>query len=260
MAEADGIGFTVSRKDWQCVDCGVAVAARSVRCRSCNGVAWSARRLAVSKNTFHCEHCGIAAHRNRSKQFITSGGGNRWCSMACKKAQSAKVRAEIAALKRMRAHNKVRPGRADWSIAYKTINAHVWKPRPCSVCGGAFVKAYGQKGFRSYCSEACKTEAARSVNRTGKSARRAKVRGAEADNIDPLRVFERDGWRCHLCRRATPKRLRGTYEPRAPELDHVLPLSIGGAHTWGNVACACRACNQSKGARPLGQLGLGIAA
>ena len=31
------------------------------------------------------------------------------------------------------------------------------------------------------------------------------------------------------------------------ELDHVIPLSRGGAHSYGNLVSACRSCNASKG-------------
>jgi 5-methylcytosine-specific restriction endonuclease McrA len=54
--------------------------------------------------------------------------------------------------------------------------------------------------------------------------------------------------------------LRGTHADRAPELDHILPLAAGGDHTFDNVACACRKCNQAKGALPLGQIRLTFAA
>lgn len=70
---------------------------------------------------------------------------------------------------------------------------------------------------------------------------------AEADSI-------------RLCGCGTPKRLRGSYEPSAPELDHVVPLAMGGTHTWGNVKCSCRRCNGAKGATARWQLGLEIAA
>lgn len=45
---------------------------------------------------------------------------------------------------------------------------------------------------------------------------------------------------------------------KAPELEHIIPIAMGGTHTWDNVACACRLCNQAKGARDFGQLGLRI--
>src|SRR5690606_31051798 len=84
--------------------------------------------------------------------------------------------------------------------------------------------------------------------RAEKAARRAVELGAQSDVIDPIEVFKRDGWRCYLCGCDTPRSLRGTNDPRAPELEHVVALANGGTHTWGNVRCACRACNAAKGA------------
>jgi 5-methylcytosine-specific restriction endonuclease McrA len=80
------------------------------------------------------------------------------------------------------------------------------------------------------------------------------MRGVAADRIDPIKVFERDRWRCQLCGCSTPERLRGQMVDHAPELDHIVPLARGGAHTWSNVQCACRRCNGEKADTPRGQL------
>ncbi|MBT2485780.1 MULTISPECIES: HNH endonuclease [unclassified Microbacterium] len=32
-------------------------------------------------------------------------------------------------------------------------------------------------------------------------------------------------------------------------LEHVIPVSVGGSHTWNNCALACAGCNASKGAK-----------
>lgn len=87
---------------------------------------------------------------------------------------------------------------------------------------------------------------------------RAKRFGVERQYFKPARVFERDKWRCQLCGVSTPKRLKGTLSPQAPELDHIIPLSLGGAHVWDNVQCACRRCNGIKSNNPLGQLRLAL--
>jgi 5-methylcytosine-specific restriction endonuclease McrA len=50
-------------------------------------------------------------------------------------------------------------------------------------------------------------------------------------------VFARDLHRCQYCGDA------------AENLDHVLPRSRGGDHTWENVVAACRSCNARKGDR-----------
>ncbi len=56
-------------------------------------------------------------------------------------------------------------------------------------------------------------------------------------------VFARDGGRCAYC--------AGT----ATSIDHVIPRSRGGAHTWDNVVAACRRCNHIKADRTLAELG-----
>jgi 5-methylcytosine-specific restriction endonuclease McrA len=50
-------------------------------------------------------------------------------------------------------------------------------------------------------------------------------------------VFARDGHACQYCGAG------------AENLDHVLPRSRGGPHTWENVVAACRRCNLRKGDR-----------
>lgn len=47
-------------------------------------------------------------------------------------------------------------------------------------------------------------------------------------------VFARDGSRCQYCGLA------------AENLDHVIPRSRGGSHSWENVVAACRRCNTRK--------------
>lgn len=128
--------------------------------------------------------------------------------------------------------------------------------RSCRECGISFVPEYGNQK-RTYCSERC---ADRHIHRVSKATRRARMRSNVCQSIDPFQIFERDGWKCHLCGVGTPQRLRGTHADRAPELDHILPLAAGGDHTFDNVACACRKCNQAKGALPLGQIRLTFAA
>lgn len=50
----------------------------------------------------------------------------------------------------------------------------------------------------------------------------------------------------------------GTCHDKAPELEHIIPLSRGGLHTFSNVACSCRKCNHAKGDKEYGQLNLGF--
>lgn len=124
--------------------------------------------------------------------------------------------------------------------------------RRCRECQTVFTPGYGDKR-RKFCSPECLR---RSVRRTRKAKERARTHNATRESVNPMKVFERDGWRCQLCRVATPKRLRGTYDERAPELDHIVPLAVGGEHSYRNTQCACRRCNAEKGSKPLGQMRL----
>ena len=77
--------------------------------------------------------------------------------------------------------------------------------------------------------------------------RRALKRGAPAERIYRAVVFERDAGRCHLC----GKKVRGKWH-----LDHIVPLSQGGEHSYRNVAVAHPACNLRKHTKRIGQLRL----
>ncbi len=57
-------------------------------------------------------------------------------------------------------------------------------------------------------------------------------------------VFARDDGSCQYCGR------------NAENIDHVLPRSRGGTHTWENVVAACRPCNNRKGDRTPHEAGL----
>lgn len=56
-------------------------------------------------------------------------------------------------------------------------------------------------------------------------------------------VFARDGGRCAYC--GLP----------ATSIDHVIPRSKGGGHTWDNVVASCGRCNHVKADRVISELG-----
>jgi 5-methylcytosine-specific restriction endonuclease McrA len=60
-------------------------------------------------------------------------------------------------------------------------------------------------------------------------------------------VLRRDARRCGYCGR------------RADTIDHVIPRSRGGTHTWDNCVAACRTCNSRKADKMLVELGWNLA-
>lgn len=124
----------------------------------------------------------------------------------------------------------------------------------CEVLFKAEVTGGRPPKYCKICRSNVIAEQKRVSHHLAKAKRRLRCRGSAYQPVDPIKVFNRDKWKCHICGTSTPKELRGSYLGNAPELDHIVTLADGGSHTYGNVACACRSCNQKKGARSCGQL------
>lgn len=118
----------------------------------------------------------------------------------------------------------------------------------CAECNAQFCPLYGAS--HALLCDPCKVVR----HRASKAMHRVLKRAATVEMVDPFRVFDRDAWRCQLCDIKTPKSKRGTYADNAPELDHIMPLSKGGAHSYINTQCACRKCNGLKSDKPMGQM------
>jgi 5-methylcytosine-specific restriction endonuclease McrA len=86
----------------------------------------------------------------------------------------------------------------------------------------------------------------RDLKRSRRKAEKLKRRATVVETVNLLHVLERDNWTCMICGAPTPRHLRGTYEPNAPEVDHIIPVSKGGEHSYRNTQCACRRCNGLK--------------
>lgn len=118
--------------------------------------------------------------------------------------------------------------------------------RTCKRCGQGYEAANTGGKHRQYCGVECKRAADAVLKRIDKSKRKAVLKGATIERVDPFDVFDRDGWKCMLCGIDTPKAKRGTQDDDAPELDHVIPISKGGEHSHANTQCSCRKCNLFK--------------
>lgn len=131
----------------------------------------------------------------------------------------------------------------------------------CQECGSLFLP---ESSKQVRCSRACKKAAAKRANKAWakvsgaksayRKARKLRLRGVTVETVNPIKVLERDRWTCQLCGLKTPKRLRGSYDDRAPEIDHIVSLANGGVHSYANVQCACRRCNLLKSGASKSQL------
>lgn len=108
----------------------------------------------------------------------------------------------------------------------------------CLGCREPFVVVAG-KGDR-YCGPEC-------GKRVLAQLRDARRRAQSGSRVYRAKVFERDGWTCRLCGKPVDREAR-VPEPLAATLDHVVPLSLGGAHSYANIQTAHFSCNSVKGA------------
>jgi len=253
-----------------CAQCGAEFTGRKrkycgARCRSTagnrrQGLRPWAEYVAAVKVTRTCPEC--KQEFTPTRHDTHNKGPQVYCSVECRYAESRRASAarqelgqEIAVLRSWGMGH----GRGVQSTKYQRWGARARSP--CCDCGRPVGVARTRIRPAQRCDECASVEKRRlkkhvPTRRAYKSRRRALERGLNAERFDPFEVFERDGWRCHLCRCKTPQRLRGSMDDRAPELDHIVPLAAGGEHSRRNTACACRKCNQTKGAEPRGQLRL----
>jgi len=93
----------------------------------------------------------------------------------------------------------------------------------------------------------------RIANKRKEISRRVKIKNALIDSdITVQGVFRRDGGRCWLCGEQCNPNDFVEHEgviicgDQYPSIDHVIPLSKGGEHSWANVKLAHRRCNYLK--------------
>jgi 5-methylcytosine-specific restriction endonuclease McrA len=230
-------GIPACHKKHECKKCGKPFkpkrAGRASYCsQSCafqDCKAWQAKPIRVervekSKSCrvffLYCQQCEAL--------YSSVTSGSKYCSSAC---------GTEFHLERRKQENK------------KKVEA--LPKRICGECGSGFQP----RSLRDskYCSAKCLRK---THKRIGKAVRRARERTNVVELVNVFTVFTRDKWTCQQCRVRTPRSLRGSYDPKAPELDHIIPLSRGGEHSYRNVQCLCRSCNGSKGSKPMGQLRL----
>jgi len=221
------------------------------------------------KTIKQCLHCEKDFNPDRHEQVFCS----RQCSGTFNRQSiNFKLRLEIDSLKRIsKKKNPVlysikllkeisallRISRAKNKKDYQGFKSGEKSKRTCYSCNVKFVFTVYDGRPPKYCKE-CKPIAYKELEMKGrrisKAKRRARIKNLPREPIDPIEIFKRDNWNCHICKKKTSQKLRGTHEPNAPELDHIVTISEGGSHLKENVACACRACNQKKSGKSFGQL------
>lgn len=92
---------------------------------------------------------------------------------------------------------------------------------------------------QAYCSKHCTAGAAR-------DRRAARKRDAYVADVYRAEIYKRDGYRCQICGKRLAMK-QDVPHPKAPTIDHIIPISRGGTHEPANVQAAHFGCNSAKG-------------
>lgn len=186
---------------------------------------WAKRNPGKKRNALICRGCGTSIQPPKYT----------WCSKTCM---------EVA-----------RGDRRDPALPPKVLaNSQPCTEAGCTkmgfakgLCKNHYTRQGDRKAGRTWRDRSGSPERIRQKDRMKTRRRRAKVRDPLAEDIYIDVVGDRDGWRC-FCRKKIDK-TKPWPHPLSPSLDHIEPLSRGGAHTYANVRIAHLRCNVDRSNR-----------
>jgi hypothetical protein len=252
--------LTGQQRKWCCNACAQRAASNAER-----GKPLDARSWIPSTN---CTKCG--------NQIIGRGAQSKYCSARCKldtdherhrnrarnqrRIKGLPVRGEIVPCSNPQCFNAAvyQNGRAfcsDTCQQYFHRNQHwlgdgpssrIWLYK-CPDCS-TDVLHRSQNGTPKFCST-CRLVRNQGINGRKNHARRA----GGPPTLSVHEIAERDGTRCHICRRKVNMSLSGLAK-WGPTIEHILPVSRGGTNDPSNLALAHRHCNTARGNRGHSQL------
>lgn len=245
------------RRSFNCAQCGSLTESTQPHAKYCSRECKDRRKSRKSRaGRADCERCGCP--------FLTANKYKpaRFCSDVCRSPQAQKpfrysrpagptppLLCEFCELWMPGGHGCKRfcselCGRYARGVSPTSIDVYFGD---CPECGDSFTSTRPNTKF---CSDRC-------AKKLRKRQRRYLKRAATGGDygVTLRAVAKRDDWRCHLCGGKTNARYDGGRD-RDPTIDHLVPVSEGGGHTWENVALAHNKCNWERGATGAAQLRL----
>ena len=193
-----------------------------------------------------CHFCGKSF-----KTHKTSYNLQKFCSDNCR-MKDYFIKNKVVTYKKCKyCNNEFEVGRRKTFCSEECAKKHnnlqqkkKWRFKKCRYCKKW---RYGFTG--KYCSEQCRKRVKRIKHELQKNERlkRARSNGQFDADIDIYKLIERDGGCCYLCGDDVLFSYNFNH-PKYPTIEHVVPISKGGTHSWDNVKVACRECNTYKSA------------
>lgn len=249
------------------------------RCKNCNAV--FERPSSTGRPQVHCSaECRVSYSRRtrgmRLEKCLECGGvisqptvgaPRKYCTIKCNtKANNRRIRRRRLPLRDSKPQARIclyckklfMPKRRDsrycynsWCVQYayrerkRNGESSKWVLHSvdCGQCGKTFEAIHPAA---RWCSDYCRNKHTMRVMSRNRG-------GAMTVPYTDRQIFERDQWRCHLCRQPVDPDLPRT-DLCGATIDHILPISLGGTDEPANVATAHWHCNHKKRAQLMEQL------
>jgi hypothetical protein len=126
--------------------------------------------------------------------------------------------------------------------------------KPCVVCSRPLTRYQ-----RKTCSDDCEKQRVqgcpkrRASRRKSKQKQRARKRAAFVEDVDVMVHLQWQDGRCYHCNHLI-RTDKSAPNPKSLTLDHLVPLALGGEHSYANTVASCFKCNCSiKGVKAIGE-------
>jgi hypothetical protein len=226
---------------YKCVRCGVEYNQKAKEKYCSHECRYS--KFKHSDRIIDCKHCG--------KKIHGPARGTKFCSLVCKKfyalanptprpriCEGCGVHYNASHCKQQYCSNPCR---------HKWARKKAMGENQCKTCHNRFTPT--PDTYMDYCSHDCKRAAKRADWIKNNTKRQSIVCAIPmSERVNTEEIFIRDNYTCQICGIKT-SREGGRYSADYPTMDHIFPISRGGAHVASNLRCACRRCNVSKGCR-----------
>jgi hypothetical protein len=187
----------------------------------------------TSPTSAYCRECSAARHRERYSPKSGADDSPRECAW-CGESYRPKQRRSSSFCSRACKDKERRASERAERLMSKPAE------RFCVHCAVAFPPS--KRADAKFCSPGCNL----SAHRLQRTLRRRT--GSGMTGWLRASLFERDGWKCGICRRKVDPALRYP-DPNAPSLDHIVPVADGGTNEPGNLRLTHLRCNCSRGRR-----------
>ena len=189
----------------------------------------------------HCDECGCTMRYAASALF--KHVNCKQCKEIAKQTKKQELEAQREADRKAKAE-----AAAERKRTQEQERAARMRDIICPVCGGIFTTS---NPLRVTCSAECGRKRANTRHTRNKDTRISKDK--RIDRIDLHDLFKRDDGVCHICGKqcnwndytvTDTTIIAGNWYP---SVDHIVPVSLGGADAWDNVMLAHRICNSIRG-------------